>query len=86
MLACTKTGERALACCQMLLRKSGPALLSDKNKDGWNALHIAVREGDVSIVNELLVADQNSGQASTRSNNGRTPLHTAGMTMSSTPL
>lgn len=79
MLACTKTGERALHCCEILIQSGGPILLSDRNKDGWNALHIAAREGDTLIVKELLQADLDHLQASLRSNNGRTPLHTAGM-------
>lgn len=78
MLACTKTGRKALACCQLLLENGGSSLLGDKNKDGWNAIHVAVREGDPSIVKLLLEADPDSKQVSMRSNNGRTPLHTAG--------
>ncbi|KAK3927780.1 Ankyrin repeat domain-containing protein 16 [Frankliniella fusca] len=79
MLACTKTGERALGCCRRLLEEGGPVLLKDKNKDGWNALHIAAREGDTSIVKELLYADPTSSQAAVESKNGRTPLHTAAL-------
>ncbi|XP_034242517.1 ankyrin repeat domain-containing protein 16-like [Thrips palmi] len=79
MLACTKTGKKALACCQLLLENGGSALLRDKNKDGWNSIHVAVREGDTSIVKLLLEADPDCKEVTMRSNNGRTPLHTAAL-------
>ncbi|XP_026278025.1 ankyrin repeat domain-containing protein 16-like [Frankliniella occidentalis] len=79
MLACTKTGKNSLSCCRLLLEKGGPVLVADKNKDGWNALHIAAREGDTSIVKELLQFDPSSMQATEKSKNGRTPLHTAAL-------
>ena len=85
MLACTKTGEEALICCQLLLESRGFLLLSDRNKDGWNALHIAAREGDAAIVKELLKVDSEHVQASMKSKNGRTPLHTAGNVMVCSP-
>lgn len=79
MLACTKTGKKALDCCQLLLANGGSELLMDKNKDGWNAIHVAVREGDLLIVKLLLDADPDCKQVSLKSNNGRTPLHTAAL-------
>lgn len=79
MLACTKKGEKALACCRLLLEVGGPVLLDDRNKDGWDALHIAVREGDTKIVKELLAAVTDLEKTSSKSKNGRTPLHTAAL-------
>lgn len=71
MMACTR---RNLGVILELLRYgSDPAL---KNKDGWNAFHIACREGDPLVVQHLLVAAPNVWR--TESKTRRTPLHTAG--------
>lgn len=48
------------------------------NKDGWNSFHLACREGLLLILDYLLVK-VNASQWKTRSNNLRTPLHTAAM-------
>lgn len=80
MLACTKKQEEVV---EILL--SAGANPRFQNKDGWNSLHIAAREGDVNVVQKIL---QWSGQGNeldsscnlccAKSKNGRTPLHTAG--------
>ena len=72
MLACTKL---SLAVIHELVE--GGAKLGLKNKDGWTCFHIAVREGDVGIVNYLLNVDPYIWD--TVSKNGRTPLHTAAL-------
>lgn len=46
-------------------------------QDGWNCFHIACRLGDVEIVRYLLRTNENIWD--TKSNNGRTPLHTAAL-------
>ena len=72
MLACTKPVESIV---KILVEKG--ASLKLRNKDGWNAFHLACRTGCSSIVAYLL--DRNSVSIEqTRSKNGRTPLHTAG--------
>ncbi|KAF0039191.1 hypothetical protein F2P81_009675 [Scophthalmus maximus] len=72
MMACTR---RSLDVIQELLRHGAdPAL---RNKDGWNALHIACREGDPLVVQHLLDAAPDVWR--TESKTRRTPLHTAAM-------
>eukprot|EP00041_Stephanoeca_diplocostata_P013609 m.238952 g.238952 ORF g.238952 m.238952 type:complete len:357 (+) comp19404_c0_seq1:198-1268(+) len=71
-LACT---THSLNVVDHLLE--GNASVHHKNKDGWNALHVASRTGCPDIVHRLL-------QTSTRccrdvSNNGRIPLMTAAL-------
>lgn len=51
-----------------------------KNKDGWNSVHIASREGDPAILQYLLTVCPDAWK--TESKIGRTPLHTAGMARS----
>ena len=45
------------------------------NKDGWTALHLAVRTGDLELVQLLAAASPDS--CTVLSNNGRSLLHTA---------
>ena len=75
MLAATKPGPDALATVNILLEKGASPHL--KNKDGWNAFHLAVREGDVEIVSAMLSLHPDCCR--TVSNNGRTPQHTAAL-------
>ncbi|CAD5118479.1 unnamed protein product [Dimorphilus gyrociliatus] len=46
-----------------------------RNKDGWTPIHIAVRSGRIEIVSYFLTIDSTLWE--TRSNNGRSILHTA---------
>jgi len=48
-----------------------------RNKDGWDAFHIACRTGDVQLVEHLYEGNQQSMRSV--SGNGRTPLHTAAL-------
>nr|CAD7460478.1 unnamed protein product [Timema tahoe] len=75
MLACTKMGPDALEIVNILLGNGAKPQLH--NKDGWTALHIASREGDVNIVSAVLSADCSLIKLGSR--NGRTPLHTAAL-------
>ncbi|XP_061770086.1 ankyrin repeat domain-containing protein 16 [Nerophis ophidion] len=72
MMACTR---RNLDLIQELIQHSADPLL--KNKDGWNAFHIACREGDPGVVSYLLTAAPDVWR--TESKTRRTPLHTAAM-------
>ena len=65
MLACTKQNDDIV---KFLIEHGASPVL--RNKDGWNSFHLACREGNATIVSYLLKS---------RSKNGRTPLHTAGM-------
>ena len=47
------------------------------NKDGWTALHLAVRTGDLELVKVLAAASPDL--CSVLSNNGRSLLHTASL-------
>lgn len=60
-----------------LLVEEGNAVVSLRNKDGWDAFHIACRSGDVSMAKYLHSRHPDSVRAV--SNNGRTPLHTAAL-------
>lgn len=71
MMACTR---RNLDVVSELLDHGADPML--QNKDGWNAFHIACREGDPEIIQHLLVAKPEVW--TTTSKTGRTPLHTAG--------
>ena len=73
-LACTKAGaDEAVA----LLLKAGASPLA-RNKDGWNAVHVAARTPEpVSAVRLLINADPRC--LSNVSNNGRSPLMTASL-------
>lgn len=66
------------------------------NKDGWNCVHLAAREGNVDIVSMLLGGTEplsasldrsnrggNYDLSQTKSKNGRRPLHTAGKSTTS---
>jgi ankyrin repeat protein len=72
MLACTRNNLDTIK----LLVNSGSNIYI-KNKDGWNAFHIAVRQGHIEIVEYFLSIDSNFIQIKT--NNLRTVLHTAGI-------
>jgi ankyrin repeat protein len=74
MLACTKDHLEAIA----FLVNHG-ADLKIRNKDGWTALHIAVREAHLNVVRYLLqFSDEKLLTSKTK--NGRTVLHIAGKT------
>ncbi|XP_061617684.1 ankyrin repeat domain-containing protein 16 [Phyllopteryx taeniolatus] len=72
MMACTR---RNLDMIRELMEHSADPFL--RNKDGWNAFHIACREGDPLVVRYLLevAPDVWTSESKTR----RTPLHTAAM-------
>ncbi|XP_054609819.1 ankyrin repeat domain-containing protein 16 isoform X1 [Dunckerocampus dactyliophorus] len=72
MMACTR---RNLDVIQELINHSADPLL--RNKDGWNAFHIACREGDPLVVRYLLIVSPDVWR--TESKTCRTPLHTAAM-------
>ncbi|XP_034877605.1 ankyrin repeat domain-containing protein 16 isoform X1 [Mirounga leonina] len=72
MMACTR---KNLEVIQDLVEHGANPLL--KNKDGWNSLHIASREGDPLILQYLLTVCPTAWK--TESKIGRTPLHTAAM-------
>ncbi|XP_059039707.1 ankyrin repeat domain-containing protein 16 isoform X1 [Mustela lutreola] len=72
MMACTR---KNLEVIQDLVEHGANPLL--KNKDGWNSLHIASREGDPLILQYLLSVCPTAWE--TESKIGRTPLHTAAM-------
>jgi len=50
---------------------------SRTNPDGWNALHLACRSGDIETVKYLY--NINCSSVKVASNNGRSPLHTAAL-------
>lgn len=52
------------------------ALLNLANKDGWNALHLVSRDGNVGVF-RLLV--EGGGDVCAVTKNGRTPLHIAAL-------
>lgn len=71
-LACTKPGSDATVA---LLLEAGASPLA-RNKDGWNAVHVAARTADsVATVKVLIGADPSC--LANVSNNGRNPLMTA---------
>ncbi|XP_029901525.1 ankyrin repeat domain-containing protein 16 [Myripristis murdjan] len=72
MMACTRRNLEVIQ--ELLSHGANPAL---KNKDGWNAFHIACREGDPLIVQHLLNVAPDVWR--TESKIRRTPLHTAAM-------
>ncbi|XP_044916770.1 ankyrin repeat domain-containing protein 16 isoform X1 [Felis catus] len=72
MMACTR---RNLEVIQDLVEHGANPLL--KNKDGWNSVHVASREGDPVILQYLLTVCPDAWK--TESKIGRTPLHTAAM-------
>jgi len=51
--------------------------LYNEFKDGWNALHLACRTGDLEMVKYLY--NNNCSSVKVTSNNGRSPLHTAAL-------
>ncbi len=73
MLACTKDSTSIV---QTLVHAG--ASLNLRNKDGWTPFHLACRQGNREIVMFLLETAPQCWD--TVSNNGRTPLHTAGTT------
>ncbi|MED6258106.1 hypothetical protein ATANTOWER_003014 [Ataeniobius toweri] len=72
MMACTR---KNLDVIQKLLSHGADPTL--RNKDGWNSFHIACREGHPLVVEHLLHAAPDIWR--TKSNTGRTPLHSAAM-------
>lgn len=72
MLACAKRDSQPVIH-RLIQGGANPHLT---NKDRWSPFHIACREGDEEVVGYLLDVDDTLW--STVSNNGRTPLHTAG--------
>ncbi|XP_069693319.1 ankyrin repeat domain-containing protein 16-like isoform X2 [Periplaneta americana] len=75
MLASTKKGCHAQKCVKILLENHADRFL--RNKDGWTALHVAAKYGDVEITKILL--DGQPLLANVKSNNGRYPLHVAAL-------
>jgi len=80
MLACTKQDAEIV---RLLLLYGADILF--KNKDGWNSLHLAVREGNLEIVSAILEHSDHQVPVTkvelcqTKSKNGRSLLHTAGL-------
>lgn len=73
MMACTRHN---LEVIRVLLDHGADPTL--QNKDGWNAFHIACREGDPAVIKHLLYIRPEVWR--TESKTRRTPLHTAGRT------
>lgn len=73
MLACAKTHDEASCDTVNLLLEHG-ALPNCVNKDGWSALHLTCRDGNVDILNLLL---RNGADVHKLTNNGRSALHIA---------
>lgn len=76
MMAATKVGVDAQKAVKILLEQ-GRANALLQNKDGWNAFHLAAREGDIDILN--LIFQTSPVSCCTKSKNGRTPAHTAAL-------
>ena len=76
MMAVTKVGLDAQKVVCILLEQ-GHANASLQNKDGWNAFHLAAREGDMEILRLILKTSPQS--CITKSKNGRTPAHIAAL-------
>ena len=76
MMAVTKVGLDAQKVVSILLNQ-GHADPNLRNKDGWNAFHLAAREGDMNILRCIYSFSPQSCQ--TVSNNNRTPAHTAAL-------
>lgn len=75
MMACTRRNLDVIQ--ELLSHGADPGL---RNKDGWNSFHIACREGDPVVIQHLLL---NAAEVwRTESTTRRTPLHTAGETVS----
>eukprot|EP00039_Didymoeca_costata_P000021 m.43826 g.43826 ORF g.43826 m.43826 type:complete len:370 (-) comp10012_c0_seq3:109-1218(-) len=73
-LACTKSrNEKAIAA----LLKHGTDI-NLKNKDGWNAFHLICKTENSGAATQLIL-QQDPGQATVPSKNGRTPLMTAAL-------
>lgn len=75
MLACTKASTEARNCINKLLQSG--ADLSLRNKDGWTPFLLACRTGDPDVISQLLTESPEC--INDKSNNGRTPLHIAGI-------
>ncbi|XP_060532811.1 serine/threonine-protein phosphatase 6 regulatory ankyrin repeat subunit A-like [Cylas formicarius] len=76
MLACakvTKDDEQFRFLCYLLL-KGHKTLINCQNKDGWTALHLAARVGNVEIVKKLLLS---SADYNIKTKNGCTAFHIA---------
>lgn len=75
MLVCAKTQhEDSVTIVNLLLEKG--ALVNLFNKDGWNALHLVARDGNVDVFNVLL---ENRSNLNAVTKNGRTVLHIAAL-------
>ena len=72
MLACTRND---LNIIKFLFDHGSDIYI--RNKDGWNCFHIAVREGNLRIVEYFLTLDSSFYEV--KSNNLRTVFHTAGI-------
>ena len=72
MLSCIKENLKLI---QYLIERG--ADISIINKDGWNALHMAVREGHINVV-KYLISVCNDEIIKSKTKNGRTLIHIAG--------
>jgi len=70
----SKYANSALEIVKLLTLHGADLRLS--NKDGWTALHLATRTGDLEVL-AFLARHDGGGLVNTVSKNGRTPLHTA---------
>ena len=70
MMAAAKEGSAPI--CRILLSAHADAHL--KNKDGWTALHVSARTGDVELFN--LLRNQAPETLTIRATNGRSILNT----------
>jgi len=73
MVSCAQTGPEVPQIVKILLNNGADAELI--NKDGWTAMHIASRTGQLDTVQ--LLAEHRSNLVTTPSRNGRIPLHIA---------
>jgi ankyrin repeat protein len=75
MIASTSSKIQAAKIVHILLRhRANPEL---KNKDGWTAMHLACKAGNIDVVMQL--ASAKSSLLTEPSRSGRISLHIAGM-------
>lgn len=75
MVATTLIGEQGTHIVQFLISKGANVAL--KNKDGWTAMHLACKYGNIQTIR--LLADTQLSLLLEPSRNGRLPIHIAGM-------
>lgn len=78
MLTCAKTNlENSVEIADLLIKNG--ALVNLCNKDGWNALHLTARDGNVRLFRFLLLTTTTNDLLNVKTKNGRTVLHIAAL-------